>query len=122
MKLAIYIVLSILLNGFGQVFLKKGMTGFSSLHLAKVSTLGYFVQIFTTPFVALGLIFYGISMFIWLQILGITELSYAYPIVIGSTFAVVGLCSLYFLHENLSISRIGGILLIILGVFLVSQS
>jgi multidrug transporter EmrE-like cation transporter len=65
----------------------------------------------------LGLACYGAGTFILLLALRHGELSVVYPL-IGLGFVWVTLCSVIFLHEHLTITKAGGMALILAGVSL----
>lgn len=122
MQLWGFIILSFILNGSGQLLLKKGMTSLATQGKSSASLLTFVSNIFTTPLVLLGLFLYGTSMLVWLKILTTADVSYAYPIVISLTFVVVSAGAVVFLNEEMGILRALGIGIIILGVIFVSQS
>jgi len=70
---------------------------------------------------AVGACLYIASFAVWLIILARHELSAAYPTAIGLTLAFSTVGATMFLGEPLSPLRLGGILLIFAGIFLVTR-
>lgn len=68
-----------------------------------------------------GIVFYGISLVLWMYVLSQLELSKAYPMVsLGYVFAFV--LGYWLLGEQISVSRIIGLMLIIAGVLFIARS
>src|SRR5262245_6236497 len=70
---------------------------------------------------AVGACLYIASFAVWLIILARHELSAAYPTAIGLTLSFSTLAASVFLGEPLSFLRIGGIILIFIGIFFVTR-
>ncbi len=68
-----------------------------------------------------GLIFYSVSLVLWMKVLSNTDLSYARPFA-GIGYVLTALLSWFIFGENLSFTRWVGIFLIFFGVFLVSRT
>ncbi len=73
------------------------------------------------PTIIMGLALYGLSVGLWLIVLAKSDVSYAYPFV-GLGFVFTALYAATMLHEPMGFSRVGGIVLIVLGVWFVSRS
>ena len=79
------------------------------------------IRVVFYPMTLLGLFFYGISALFWLAALSQMELSKAYPM-ISFGYIIVFFLSAWMFGETLSLIRFGGILLVVLGLFLVALS
>ena len=114
----VIVLASVVLGAGAQMFLKAGMlvlaeTGDRSLHsLAPVIS-----------WLGVGVVCYATSMVFWLLALSRYELSVAYP-VLGLSYPLVFLGAVFcpFFGEEMSISRVTGIGLILVGVTLVTQT
>jgi multidrug transporter EmrE-like cation transporter len=71
---------------------------------------------------SLGIAFYVASFLLWLIVLSRNPVSIAYPVAIGLTLVFVALGAKLFLGEVLSPVRLGGMVLILAGIVLVTQS
>jgi multidrug transporter EmrE-like cation transporter len=115
------ILLGVLLNAAAQLALKAGMTrvGQFDFALANVIPIGW--QVGTNPFVALGLLCYVVSVAVWLLVLSRVEVSLAYPM-LSIGYVVNALIAWRFMDESLSATKIAGIAVICLGVWLLSRA
>lgn len=109
-----YILLfsSMLLAIVGQVFLKKGVL---ASHLSL--NLNTILSTIFSPLTFIGFLFYGISSIIWLFVLQKFPLSVAYP-ALSLTYIAIVLISVFIFKEPLTTSKVAGIVLIMLGVFM----
>lgn len=68
-----------------------------------------------------GILFYGISLVLWMYVLSQLELTKAYPMVsLGYVFAFI--LGYWLLGEPISASRVIGLVLIVSGVFFIARS
>lgn len=118
-----FVIIMMLINTFlnvsGQLFLKSGMNIIKKM--GDLPALDFFIKSFLSPFILIGLLFYFISLLLWLIVLSKAELSFAYPL-ISLSYVFVMFFSFFFLHESVGILRILGVFLIISGVVFVSRS
>ena len=115
----LYAILTIVIASVGQIILKFGIDkSLNSHNLKSINNFLDFYLIFSAPLVLLGLIFYGLSAFLWIVVLSELDLSIAYPI-LGLTYILVLLLSFFFLGESLSILKFTGTLFVLFGVALI---
>ena len=116
-----YIILgiSILLAVAGQLLMKRGMMLFGAFPVSQL--LYKLVPMLLNPFVFFGLACFGASAVFWLVVLSRLELSLVYPMV-SVAYILVALASMIFFKENVTLMRWLGILVIMMGVFLISRS
>lgn len=115
------IILAILLNTVAQVGLKIGMRsiGFFEFSWANLWPIGW--QVARNPFIVGAVFFYVFSLATWIMVLSRVEVSLAYPLSsIG--YVLTAFAGYFFLHEGLTLSRFVGIVVIIIGVYLVAKS
>jgi multidrug transporter EmrE-like cation transporter len=100
------------------------MSKFGNLFVSKDKIISDLLRLAVNPFVILGLLFYGLGFLIWLKILTTFEVSKVYPIMVSVTTALVLIGSSIFLPDTESISflRVFGVIVLMLGVFLVFRS
>ncbi len=115
------IMLGVMLNAGAQLLLKEGMRriGFFEFAWANVVPVG--LQVAVNPFVLAGIFAYVVSVGVWLLVLSRVEVSFAYPL-LSVGYIVNAVAGYYLFQENLSLTRITGILIIIAGVYLVTRS
>lgn len=116
----ILIFTPIIIAAFGQIVLKLGMNKVG-LSLAKVGLINFFLKIFTTPQVLLGLFLYGVSTLFWLVILSREKLSFVYPMVAFS-YVVTVILSIFILKEQVPWLRWLGLGIICVGITLIAKS
>ena len=75
----------------------------------------------TNPYIIIGLFLYGLSFALWLIVLSKLEVSLAYPL-LSIGYIIMPFVGYLFLDESLSVARIVGICIIIVGVYVVSRS
>lgn len=110
------ILINTLILVSGQFLWKFGMQN-QTISLSFVSI----VKVLFSPYVFSGLAMYGFATVIWLYILSKVPLSLAYPIQsITYIFAVIG--AHFIFNETLTIYKVLGCLLIMLGVTLIGLS
>ena len=115
------ILLGVLLNAAAQLALKEGMRRVGHFEFAWQNAAPVAWQAATSPFVALGLGLYVLSVAVWLLVLSRVQVSYAYPM-LSVGYIVNAIAAYYLFAEDLSPARIGGILVIVAGVYLVARS
>lgn len=114
-------MVGVFLNAGAQLFLKAGMTRIGHFEFEWSSLVPVGLQAAMTPTIIAGLSCYVFSVVIWMAVLSRVEVSLAYPMVsIG--YIIAALAGWYFFGESLSALRVTGIFVIILGVYLVSQT
>jgi len=121
MKPGFLLLGTLVLNVIGQVVMKRGMTVVGTVPGDLASLPAFALRTLTTPFVWLGFAAYGLSAALWLVVLSRLELSFAYPI-LSLSYVLIVLISALVLHENVTPVRWLGVLVIIGGVWLISQS
>jgi drug/metabolite transporter (DMT)-like permease len=121
MRPVILILGCVVVNSFGQLFLKKGMTSIGKIGFELGRLVPTLSSAFSNGFVLLGFFLYGISALLWMVVLSRVDLSFAYPFV-SLSYVMVILFSWLLLNENLPLIRVVGVLVICLGVYLVSRS
>ncbi|MCK4428329.1 MAG: EamA family transporter [candidate division Zixibacteria bacterium] len=121
MRSVILILGCVVVNSFGQLFLKKGMTSIGKIGFELGQLVPTLTSAFGNFFVLLGFFLYGVSALLWMIVLSRVDLSFAYPFV-SLSYVMVILFSCFLLKENLPWIRIVGVLVICSGVYLVSRS
>lgn len=117
----IYILAAVLASAVGQLVLKKGMGSMGVLTLDAGHLGGILARIMTNPYILLGLAIYACGTLFWLVALSRVDLSYAYPFV-SFSYVVMLVASWLLLNEQISLLRIAGSAVVILGVLLISRS
>ena len=114
------ILFSIFLSSFAHLFLKKGVSQleyFSSgeINIFKILKVGL------NPWVFSGMTLHVAALVVWLWALSRVDISFAYPF-LALGYIIVGLMAWIWLGESLSITRIIGMIIILTGLVVISQS
>ncbi|MBL8056226.1 MAG: EamA family transporter [Anaerolineales bacterium] len=117
----VYILIAVVGSAAGQLLLKKGMSTMGPLTISLDQIFGILWRIGTNPYVVIGLTIYVCGTVFWLAALSRVDLSFAYPFASLSYIAMIIGGWLLF-SEKVDLWRIGGSLIIMLGVILISQS
>ncbi|MEZ4671836.1 MAG: EamA family transporter [Anaerolineae bacterium] len=111
------LLLSVAFGAVGQLTLKAGMNSVGKSQLS-VDTL---MRMATNPLLLVGVAIFGISTLLWLFALSKADLSFAYPFLSLTYLAVLVGGALLF-HEEVTLPRVVGFLVIIAGVWIVARS
>ena len=104
-----------LLSG-GQVLMKYGLTKAGDFSF----TGQYFLRLFTNwQFICCGLC-YGAGSILWMYIIKHFPFSMAYPM-ISMSYVFGMIAAMLIFHEQVSVTRWAGVLLIIIGCFLIAK-
>jgi multidrug transporter EmrE-like cation transporter len=117
----ILILLDVFLNVTGQLSLKYGMAKIGNFSLSLSTLPPVFIKAATNIYVLLGLLCYGLGFMVWLIVLSKAEVSYAYPLIsLGYVFTAILARALF--GEAVGLTRMAGIVITCLGVFLIARS
>lgn len=117
------ILTSIVFGSIGQVVLKIGankLNNINQLSFSVASILKVVWEIFSTPVIIIGLVFFGLSFLLWVAVLAKVQLSYAYPMV-SLGYIVVSILSYLIFNESFTLNKVIGIGTIIIGVFIINR-
>lgn len=118
--LTIALVAILLLVG-GQTLLKVGLNSIGGISLFGGNPIASLLGLFQTPWIILGLVCYGVSSVLWLDVLSKLDFSLAFPMV-SLTYVFQLVIGRFIFHETVGVERIAGVLLILGGVFFVVRS
>jgi multidrug transporter EmrE-like cation transporter len=115
------ILLGVLLNATAQLLLKAGTNSIGHFAFSRDNILPVGWQLATEPHILGGLTCYVISVVVWILALSRVEVSIAYPM-LSIGYVVNALAAWYLFGEAVSVSRLVGIGIIIIGVYVVARS
>jgi multidrug transporter EmrE-like cation transporter len=119
MTIFLFALVSVLILVGGQASLKYGLIRSGGISGESMLVLSTWVKVMSEPYVITG--FYGVASALWLRVLSELELSLAYPIV-SLSYAFSLIAGKWLFHDDLNPTRITGVVLIVLGAFVVSRS
>lgn len=123
MKLSILplLLFGVFLNAAAQLSLKAGVQRIENFDLSFNNLLNLSLQISMNPFIIAGIAAYVISVGVWIVVLSKLDVSIAYPMV-SLGYVVNAIAAYYLFEESVTIMRMSGIFVILLGVFIVARS
>jgi multidrug transporter EmrE-like cation transporter len=114
------IIASATLGSCGQLLLKRGMTSFGATSVGAIW--GQLGRVLIVPEVVVGFLSFGVGAILWLVVVSKAEISYAYPISSGISYAILLFVASAWLGEGVTWVRIGGVLLILAGLVMITRS
>ena len=115
------LITSVFFNVTANILLKTGVKSIGGISGEKVKLISELSKAAFSPFIIGGLALYGLSFIIWLRVLTFNDLSRAYPIFATIVFLLTTLGSVIFLKENVSLLRIMGMIVMLLGIYIVAR-
>ena len=115
------VLFGVLLNAAAQLLLKAGTNSIGHFDFALANAVPIGLKVATQPRILGGLLCYAVSVVVWILALSRVEVSIAYPML--SIGYVVNAVLAYFLFgEAVTVQRLTGIGIIIVGVYVVARS
>lgn len=115
------IITGVLLNACAQLLLKAGVNATGQIDFAGPQLWRAAQTLAFEPHILGGLACYVASVVVWILALSRVEVSIAYPM-LSVGYIVTAVAAWYLFGESLSAARIAGIVVIIVGVYLVARS
>ena len=115
------ILTGVLLNAVAQLALKASVQHTGAIDLKLAGAWPVAQQLLREPALWGGLFCYGISVVIWILALSRVDVSIAYPM-LSIGYVVNAILAWYLFGEALTLERMLGIGIIILGVFVLARS
>ena len=114
------LMIAMCLTVTGELLLKSGMNRHGELNVTLSTVAPTALKLFSSPFVFGGFIFVFSGALFWLAVLSRWPLSLAYPLL--SISYIIGIAaSVVILKEKVSWVQVAGVVVIMVGVFLVSR-
>ena len=107
-------------NTFAQISLKAGLRCIGDIDFSILKLVSTSLQLIKTPYILIGLMCYSLSLVFWIACLSRVDLSYAYPLTsLGYVFTAFMGFALF--QEDLGFARLLGIIIIMVGVYVISK-
>jgi len=111
--------IAIMLLSAGQTLLKVGLNNIGGFNLT--DGLSSLLKILTSRWIITGLVFYGLSTILWLDVLSKLDFSLAFPMM-GLTYVFTLFIGYFVFQETIGCQRILGVILILFGIFFLIRS
>jgi len=105
----------------GQTCLKLGLDKTGGISGESLMVFQTWFTVLTNPMVILGFVLYGLASLLWLRVLTAQELSLVYPL-ISLSYAISLIVGKWLFDDDINITRLAGVSLIVLGAIVVSRS
>ena len=117
-----YIAGTVFFTVYGQLILKWRIVKYGAIPDINIEKLFFFLTLFTDPFILSGLVSAFIASLFWMATMTKLDISVAYPFITAGLTVTTVILAMIFLNEPVSLNKILGIILIIAGIFVMSQS
>jgi multidrug transporter EmrE-like cation transporter len=114
------IVIAVLTGAFAQTMMKLGTRQLGAF--GETPFFAYLFKLLTTPLILFAIASYGFGVIFYMFMLSRLDLSFLYPVMTALGLILTTAISFTLLREEISLVRLGGIALMVVGVFLVSKS
>lgn len=114
-------VISVTLNALAQIALRKTMQTIGTFPQSASDYFNFGYQLILNAWFITGMSLYAISIGLWMAVLGKTEVSLAYPF-LSIGYIITAFIGYFFLHENVNLLRIIGLVTICIGIIIISRS
>jgi drug/metabolite transporter (DMT)-like permease len=81
----------------------------------------YLFKLMLSPVILLAIASYGLGVVFYMFMLSRLDLSFLYPVMTALGLIIAALVSATLFHEQISLTRLSGIAVVIIGVFLISK-
>lgn len=105
----------------GNILLKAGMTKLGNFNFAVNNLLPTFFKLLGNWQLILGFALYGFSSVLYLKLLTAGEVTKIYPMLVSFMFILLLIMGSIFLKESFTLTKVLGIAVIILGIFIGSR-
>jgi multidrug transporter EmrE-like cation transporter len=115
------VMLGVLLNAAGQLLLKAGTNAVGRFEFSLDNLVPVGMKFAFEPHIAGGVACYVVSLVVWIMALSRVEVSVAYPM-ISIGYVINAVAAWYLFGESVTLMRLLGIGVIIIGVYIVARS
>ena len=115
------LMLGVLLNATAQLLLKAGTNAIGQFEFSAGNLVPVGLKLALEPHILGGMLCYVISLIVWIMGLSRVEVSIAYPM-LSVGYVLNAVAAWYLFGEAVSVTRLTGIGVIIIGVYIVARS
>ena len=105
----------------GNILLKAGINGLGGFSLSLSELVPTILKMVGNWQIVVGFFLYGLSSFLYLKLLTSQEVTRIYPLLVAYMFIVLLLLGALFLKESVTLTKLAGVAVIILGIFLAGK-
>jgi drug/metabolite transporter (DMT)-like permease len=116
----VYIFGTIFFTVYGQLVIKWRIPNDGHLPEETMAKMVFLLKLFLDPFILSGFLSAFVASLCWMAAMTKFELSYAYPFM-GLTFVLVFMASVFLFAESVTVYKVLGLALIVLGIVIASR-
>ncbi|MCU7835951.1 MAG: EamA family transporter [gamma proteobacterium symbiont of Taylorina sp.] len=117
-----YIAGTIIFTVYGQLIMKWRMNGIAALPEPTIEKIVFLIKLVFDPYIFSGFVAAFIASLFWMAAMTKFEISNAYPIIVGGLAVLTSIFAIFFLKESFTLIKIIALLLIVSGVYLLSNN
>lgn len=117
----LYIAGTIIFTVYGQIVLKWRISTYGALPADLLAKVIFLAKLFLDPFIVSGFLSAFVASIFWMAAMTKFDLSYAYPFM-SFSFVLVFFLSIFIFKEPVTIYKLTGLVLIVLGIIVTSKS
>jgi multidrug transporter EmrE-like cation transporter len=106
----------------GNLMMREGVVRAGGFALAFSTLVHDLTHLARQPLFDIGVLIYGLASLVWFRIISTENLNSSYPLLVGLTFLFVTIGATLIFKEPLSLQKIAGIGVILLGIIMVATS
>ena len=114
------IIVGVLLNAIAQLALKAGVRDLGPIGLSMDQVVPTSLRLMGEPYLWTGLTLYAVSVVVWILALSRVDVSIAYPM-LSLGYVLNAFAAYWLFGEVLTPMRLGGIAIIIVGVYVLTR-
>ena len=115
------LMLGVFLNALAQLLLKAGTNAVGQFEFSAGNIVPVGMKLALEPHIMSGMACYVVSLVVWIMGLSRVEVSIAYPM-LSVGYLLNAVAAWYLFGEAVSVTRLVGIGIIIIGVYIVARS
>jgi multidrug transporter EmrE-like cation transporter len=116
-----FLMLGVSLNAVAQLLLKAGTNAIGQFEFSAGNIVPVGIKLALEPHILGGLACYVVSVVVWILGLSRVDVSIAYPM-LSVGYVLNAVAAWYLFGEAVSVTRLAGIGVIIIGVYIVARS
>ena len=116
------VVIAAFLTVAGNLLMREGVVRAGGLSLSLPTLAHELAHLARQPLFVLGLLLYGAASLVWFRIVSMENLNSSYPLLVSLTFLFVTLGATFLFREPLSLQKVIGLAVILMGIVLVSTA
>jgi multidrug transporter EmrE-like cation transporter len=117
----VLVIVGVLLNAAAQMALKASVRNLGAIELDAAAVLSAAMKLSGGPWLWLGLTCYVVSVVVWILALSRVEVSIAYPM-LSLGYIVNAFAAWAWLGEDMNLTKVAGIGIIVLGVYVLARA